>query len=1056
MCKNIGILHLSDFHINQSNRTNIQKLIKLLYADLEKLLEDTDAEIDMICITGDLIKTGQNHNDETDLALNTIVMPLMEHYQLTEDNIFIVAGNHEVDTTKIQKYTEEGLAKLLVSSDEIDNFLNDIDKSALDRINYFNDFTEVFSGKPSFKNELSSAHIVQIKGRKIGIALVNSAWRSSGKGYIEKNTMILGKKQLIDCLDAIDDTDIKICLMHHPLDWLIDADKFEVERCINDFDIVLNGHIHSLDSKAYSSFNGQTLFNTSGKFDNSSDIFNGYSLLVINPMNYHCDVYLRQYHPHPRNCYDKAIQLSKDGMLSANLDAKDETQIVAYNIIQSIREGFLQYSNSFFVSNVADGFISKSFDDIFVAPTLNRFSEYEKETMLEKEDYLNNSKNEKDNGKITIEELCSNADNIFLYGKKEIGKTTILHFFVKVYLSKFLEYGNVPVIIDCSKQDFIGHKPIEKAMLSFLHDFAIEDFQISLEHIEMLCSKNKMIIMFDNFETATDRQINKINDFINKYKSNRYFFSCVEAVRAPLNEHIVITACNYVTIYIRSMSKHQIRIMTKNLNNTPNNSEASLLDKMMLCFKSTSLPKTPFVVSLILSICKDNMEFIPVNEAVVMENFLEMLLEKGSADESRRSNYDFRNKEDFLIYLVSYMNKNDRFYLNNQEFQELLFSYHQKKLFDLNDTKFNQIFFDKGVLVRTTDFITFRYSCMVEYYLAKKAINDPEFLNYILGDERYLNFSGELALYTGLRREDVNVLNAIEPNYLKYIKEKTHLLETLDNYNIDLDFSIEADKLNDKVASSRLSIEESDDITDSDDASERKAPENISKNNNFESDEKFLSTLFLYGTFLKNSELMDGEVKNKIFKNYMLGLLIWLSQMKIETEEASKQIILKRIEKSTSKEETEKITRQIVQIVQDIIKISLPTMVENIALENIGSVKLKSVMQSFIDSADKESFEKFISLFLYADLRINGSIKYIQDYVRSADNKDFLKIIFFKLLYYYRFRYFSSDYDNTLENLLADVNLKLKNENKFDKSNLLKNIRQMERESPQNMWDDEF
>jgi len=72
MDKNIGILHLSDFHINEKNHSNIEKLIKLLYSDVGELLQEAHAEINMVCITGDLINSGQQHASELDMAFNLL------------------------------------------------------------------------------------------------------------------------------------------------------------------------------------------------------------------------------------------------------------------------------------------------------------------------------------------------------------------------------------------------------------------------------------------------------------------------------------------------------------------------------------------------------------------------------------------------------------------------------------------------------------------------------------------------------------------------------------------------------------------------------------------------------------------------------------------------------------------------------------------------------------------------------------------------------------------------------------------------------------------------
>ena len=50
-------------------------------------------------------------------------------------------------------------------------------------------------------------------------------------------------------------------------------------------------------------------------------------------------------------------------------------------------------------------------------------------------------------------------------------------------------------------------------------------------------------------------------------------------------------------------------------------------------------------------------------------------------------------------------------------------------------------------------------------------------------------------------------------------------------------------------------------------------------------------------------------------------------------------------------------------------------------------------------------------------------------------------IIFFKLLYYYRFRYFSSSLDPFFENILADINIKLHGGNKLRKDRIISELK---------------
>lgn len=337
MNERFGILHLSDIHASEKTKVTIQRLVGLLKTDILDMQERYNVSIKMICITGDLINSGDDADIQLGIILDELLQPLMDVFNLDEKSIFVVAGNHEIKRKLIIPFIETGLSSTLVSEAAIDEFISTVSTDSLKRIEYFDsNFADMFGGDPVWKNPLGRAYVVTTDSIKIGISCLNSAWRSTGIGSAEKRKMVIGRKQIIDSYESIKDADLKICITHHPFDWLVDEDKSAVEKCISQYDIVLTGHIHESDTKVYTSFNGQTLFNTCGKFDNSSDIYNGYSILAINPYNKNCDVILRQYFDFPRNCFDEALCVAQGGCFSISLGTKDNNLALAYNAAHSI------------------------------------------------------------------------------------------------------------------------------------------------------------------------------------------------------------------------------------------------------------------------------------------------------------------------------------------------------------------------------------------------------------------------------------------------------------------------------------------------------------------------------------------------------------------------------------------------------------------------------------------------------------------------------------------------------------------------------------------------
>lgn len=246
---NIGILHISDIHTSVKSQNKITELCELLKSDIKKLKDEHDTKVELVCITGDLINSGDNSDEELSLVFDCVIKPLMDELSLKEERFFIVPGNHEVKQSKVVDYIESGIAMTLSSEESINEFINNIEPNVLGRIHYFNDFSSMFGGDPVFKNNLTHSHIIKIDDLNIGVVCVDSAWRSTGAGGAERGKLAVGSKQIIDGFNSIQSADIKICLMHHPLDWLIEDDKTAIEKCINKYDLILNGHIHETITK---------------------------------------------------------------------------------------------------------------------------------------------------------------------------------------------------------------------------------------------------------------------------------------------------------------------------------------------------------------------------------------------------------------------------------------------------------------------------------------------------------------------------------------------------------------------------------------------------------------------------------------------------------------------------------------------------------------------------------------------------------------------------------------------------------------------------------------
>ena len=299
----LNILHISDAHIQKKEETEIKEIAVKLFEDIEKVQLEYNLRIDLICFTGDLIQRGDRAEvgeNQWNLAMDIFVKPLLSRLDLAMDQFIYVPGNHEVNIDKIVKATENGLKIKTIG--EIDEIIREFDVSYNNRLSYFyNNISNMYND--SKFGTLGYSFKRSINGIKVGIVCIDSAWRSSGKGESEKGYLYIGIRQIKELYSQIEETELKICMMHHPLDWLEACEALEIEKMLTNFDIVLRGHVHDEDDKQIIRQDLKTVYSTAGKIypidyaeGKALDGYNGYSVLNVDLNKNACTMYLRTYY----------------------------------------------------------------------------------------------------------------------------------------------------------------------------------------------------------------------------------------------------------------------------------------------------------------------------------------------------------------------------------------------------------------------------------------------------------------------------------------------------------------------------------------------------------------------------------------------------------------------------------------------------------------------------------------------------------------------------------------------------------------------------------------
>lgn len=1039
----LNILHISDSHIQKKDIYEIEDIVQKMIDDISKVQEEKNISIDLICFTGDLIQRGDMAIDEEKqllLAKDILVDPLLKALNLPSDRFIFVPGNHEVDIRKIVMALENGLQ--VKSLDKIKILMDNFDPSYKSRLNYLYKIIKEYQTDAEF-GILGYSCKKTINGITVGLACVDSSWRSSGKGISEKGNLYIGVKQLQELYANLEDTNLKICLMHHPVDWMEECEKIEIEKELSKYDIVLRGHVHEQDLKQVLRRNLRTVYSTAGKLypldyaqGRAVDGYNGYAIHNILYNEGRCNVFLRSYYAKNRKQFDKAVDICPDGEEHYEIASKEGVGQFKYSVIKGISRYFQEMSEKYAMINKVDAKSPKDVRQTLVDPVLADKSEYIKENM---------------DAEVRLQDIMTSADNILLIGKKESGKTTILQTIGFKYIGEYETRGIIPVYVNL-KYLPKGNDKILNSTIHFIQNNILDDDSISKSEVIELIETGKLLFLFDNVKTDNPNHTLWISKFIEKYNKSRFIITIQEEFFQALDvKQIPEYGAVFKEIYIQYMGKAQIREMVTKWSSQRDtiidiNDTVNKIDSYC---NQINFAKTPFNIAIFMIIWDEDNNFVPTNEAIVMENYLEIVLEKLSPKESLRSEYGFRIKQNFLSYVAHEMYLKDQYFFKVDEFEDIVEKYHKVKGYKLSDSKFDVLFFEKNILSYSGDYVVFSHTSFLEYFLAQYAFNNKEFLDKITKKGNRIHFRNEICFYSGLNQNCTELLDSLSDDIIGIVIEYIDLVDDLNDMQITAKFKMDKEQLISDVKKNRPTQKELDAVSDNSNRYIETKPTEISKQYIEESDAEDLFVLLqMYGSILKNAELLDNKYKIEHLEYYMYGMNMLYSMMIKMFDYMRKELKYDELTANEkehldikSEEEFEKVKAQMV----DCSKLLYPIAIQNMILENVGTPKLEAAINELIENKQGKSFEIFMLTFLKCDLKIVNLKNTVEEYIRKEDSKDILKIALMKLTFYYRARFFGNNVriDNELIELIAKIHMKISPQKRqnFCKSEIVKDIK---------------
>ncbi|MBR5747452.1 MAG: metallophosphoesterase [Prevotella sp.] len=769
----IRVIHISDFHFDKSTQYDWEDYTKKSLIETINSQQPQCPMTDTFVIcSGDMInKAGSDYSGVMNALQKfneKVIQPVLEGTGLPLDHFILLPGNHEVDRKADEDTHAEGLRAMIEKRGaqkiiEYTKALLDGNYKDSKRIKEYNEFVaELYQGKENVKlSTLGSTFTFDTSEGKLGIAAFNTVWNCYDNEDMERG-LAIGEPQYKFCKENLDGCDIKIAAIHHPLEWL----KFEKGTIRNwfyaDFQFLYVGHVHESDSYYKSTVFGSLLVNVAPAYtyDIRSNICgalaNGFSIVDYTSASREFACYYYKY-----NVKERKYQLNndicetgvfKDVLPNAAAGSLAEIQRHAIDYITSVK--LVAFDNSIIPMKAH---AINSLKEAFVKPPIRKHADEEEK------DY-------------EMSDLLASKSNILIFGTPESGKTVMLQRLLMEAVEDFAKYNAVPVYVNF---DLIGNREIDSLVKAFL--------DLNYEQTRGLLEKGKIILFVDNYNPKFESRYiaHTIYRFVEQYNVKIIATAdCQSENVLPLGVFNDYNELAFEYYFISRFSSDKVKQMMVKWSPKDEFQERNAkLEKMVSSFCNYSLPCTAMSVSLYLW-STEKAEREPVNESVLLDIYIEIILEKLNLNNAYQNSFDYKNKTMLLAFLAEKV-KNK--YPNNLSYGEYIdhISYYLLNVvgFDKFDPKrIGDYFIERKLFTRNKDEVYFAHTCFYHFFLAQRMKDNEDFKKEILSKSNYYKNDRAVSYYSGLVRNDKSLLEFLLEDVDQYFEPAQQIYE---NVNID-------------------------------------------------------------------------------------------------------------------------------------------------------------------------------------------------------------------------------------------------------------------------------
>lgn len=967
-------VHISDLHFG--DELGQRAVVAALVSDLQ--MKSRTDKIDAIVFSGDIAAKGSTGKGAIEAILANFISQVRGALE-SETPFLICPGNHDVDL-RARLSVFDPIFQTIDTPSKASKLASEAGSSAAaplwGHLAGFRNLATAIDSSAFVSNPLFYTKRLSVENLTVGFACLNSAWMTTGGGLRDYGKLYVGEAALEAAHAEIQDVDLKIAVLHHPLEWLAPDEKAVIQRQLTlNFDALLCGHKHDNNADTLQSNVGSLFTSNTGCIYQGREYFNGYSIIEYHPAQ-EWKVLAREYY-FQRDTFDVATRFAQAGECCYPLLHRTEGQriAVATDVFRAINER----ANALLLSSTASDVAPKSLGALFVEPPLSEMSEKE---LLTKS---------RDGGVptgayVSLSALAKQDTALLFVGQRETGKSMLLHHIAVNHYQAFCGQARLGVVVDLQ----VARKLTQAGLLEQAVEFC--GGEIPRRDLTKLLEQGSLLVCIDNVNLHDQKCVDLVRNFTRAFPKTRFILATAEETLEGLSgKGLPDLGVPIVKVFVHSFRTRHTKELVRRWFGTDLAVDEHCLkvDKLLSRLR---VPRTPFLVSVLSWVLEQKPTSSVINRASAIEALVEGLLEKFKESKARKD-VDSTIQQHFLTEFAVELNRSDSEWKAKLAFEEFVLAYFKRKGLSVSTEGFAAELVRKGLLYDAGDRVGFKFDCFRAFFLAKRFADASDLWQVALDPQNVRRYVVELDLFTGLHRDRVDVLRLARDKCAEAFKA---LNVTPDIGEIDrLDASF-------KDSKSLFGLIEEGKLLAGNAADEEELPDVISVDHNEARKRphlpelgevgRFVESLRAFSMILRNSELVDDiELKRESFdavlrhwSNTAIAVIlatIGQSQhLKLEYESG------KAINLADHGIEVEALIRTIV-----------PQMIVSVMCEALATPKLQLFVLE--KTGDPKTLVRGLAIFLAIESNDDQGPELVRSFVNDHKSNNFvLQLVFFKLI----------------------------------------------------------